>query len=102
MLFIRGEINERLKNGLFWLWGKVGECFFLKVIMLLIVEFSKLRFCYDVCFINLWIWDLFFSFVILKDVYRLVEKDVYMICCDEKLGYDYIKFIRELEEYFGV
>lgn len=25
-----------------------------------------------------------------------------MVCCDEKFGYNYIKFIKELEIYFGI
>lgn len=100
--FIRGEINERLKNGSFRLWGKVGECSLPKVIMPLTVEPSKPRLCHDARFINLWTRDLPFSLDTLKDVHRLVEKDAHMICCDEKSGYDHIKLTRESEEYFGV
>lgn len=100
--FIRKEINERLKNGSFRLWGKVGECSLPKVIMPLTVEPSKPRLCHDARFINLWTRDLPFNLDTLKDVHRLVEKDAYMICCDEKSGYDHIKLTKESEEYFEV
>lgn len=63
--------------------------------MFFIVELSKLCFCYDECYINLWIKDLFFWLEILKDIYCLVDKNVLLIMCDEKLGYSYIKIDEE-------
>lgn len=84
------------------LWGKVGEFCFFYIIMFLIIELNKLCFCYDECYLDFWIKDLLFILDIFIDVYRFVEENVYMVCCDEKFGYDYIKFIKELEIYFGI
>lgn len=38
----------------------------------------------------------------LKYVFRMVEKDMKMIICDEKLGYDYVILCKNFRKYFGI
>ncbi|XP_061163149.1 uncharacterized protein LOC133172302 [Saccostrea echinata] len=100
--FIRKEISERLVNGSLRLWGRVGTSCLPKIIMPLTVEPNKPRLCHDERFLNLWTKDLPFTLDTLKDAHRLVGKHAYMVCCDEKSGYDHIKLTRESEKYFGI
>lgn len=100
--FIRDEIGERLRNGSLRLWGKVGESCLPHIIMPLTIEPNKPRLCHDERYLNLWTKDLPFTLDTLKDVHRLVEENAYMVCCDEKSGYDHIKLTKESETYFGI
>lgn len=84
------------------LWGKVGESCLPHIIMPLTIEPNKPRLCHDERYLNLWTKDLPFTLDTLKDVHRLVEENAYMVCCDEKSGYDHIKLTKESETYFGI
>lgn len=67
-LFIMFIIKDRVRNGLFRIVGKVGYCEFFYLVFLLIVEFNKLRLCYDECFFNCWIKDFFFKLDYIMDL----------------------------------
>lgn len=64
--------------------------------MFLLVELFKLWLCLDGRYLNLWIKDFLFCFEILNDVYRLIDLEVWMVICDEKLGYEYIVLFENL------
>lgn len=60
------------------------------LVMFLIVEFLKFRFCLDVRFLNLWMRDVFFLLDRLVDVLRYVYKSSFVTKCDDKFGYVYV------------
>ena len=70
--------------------------------MPLTVEPTKPRLCHDERFLNLWIKDLPFSLDTLRDVPRLVSKDMYLSSLDDKSGYDHVRLATESYEYFGI
>ena len=100
--FITTTLLDRVENGSLQVWGKVGECMPPRLVMPLTVEPTKPRLCHDERFLNLWIVDSPFSLDTLKDVPRLVTKDMFMTSIDDKSGYDHVHLSRESRPYFGV
>lgn len=100
--FICSELYERILNGSLSVVGKVGECDLPHIIMPLTVEPTKPRLCHDDRYINLWTKDTPFQLENLKHVPRMVEKDVEMITCDEKSGYDHVILCKNSRKYFGI
>lgn len=99
--FIQKEILNRLQSGSIRLWVNFGECELPRVIMPLTIEPSKPRLCHDERYLNLWIKDCPFQLENLKHVPRLVGKDVLMVACDDKSGYDHVRLTLDSETYFG-
>lgn len=89
--FINEQLLEGVNNGSLRVWGKVGECIPPKLILPLVIEESKPRLCHDARFLNLWIKHFQFQLETLRDVHRMVEKDCWMVCFDEKSGYSHVK-----------
>lgn len=100
--FICSELYERILNGSLSVVGKVGECELPHIIMPLTVEPTKPRLCHDDRYINLWTKDTPFQLENLKHVPRMVEKDMKMITCDEKSGYDHVILCKNSRKYFGI
>lgn len=59
-VFICDVLYEKIMLGVIRVFGKVGECEMFYIVMLLIIELSKLRLCYDDRFLNFWVKDFFF------------------------------------------
>ena len=100
--FIVQELNEGLRSGSIRFLGKVGECAPPKVIMPLTVEPSKPRLCHDERFLNLWIKDCPFKVETLKDVNRLIGRNVLIVAFDEKSGYSHLLLSESSQTYFGI
>ncbi|XP_062591418.1 uncharacterized protein LOC134252891 [Saccostrea cucullata] len=100
--FICSELYERIVNGSLSVVGKIGECELPHTIMPLTVEPTKPRLCHDDRYINLWTKDMPFQLENLKHVPRMVEKDMKMITCDEKSGYDHVNLCQNSRKYFGI
>lgn len=101
MDFIFFIILQCFVSGFIFVWGKMGECIFLYLVMLLIVELIKFRFCYDECFLNLWVKDFFFILDYIFNLFRYVGKDFFQIIIDDKSGYDYVCFVENSWKFFG-
>lgn len=100
--FICKALLEKISSGAIRVFGKVGECELPRVIMPLTVEPSKPRLCHDDRYINLWTKYSPFQLETLRDVHRLVDRDAYMVTCDEKSGYDHIKISSSSQTFFGL
>lgn len=73
----------------------MGKCELPHIIMPLTVEPTKPRLSHDDRFIKLWTKDTPFQLENLKHVHMMVEKDMKMITCDEKSGYDQCYFMQK-------
>lgn len=69
--------------------------------MPLTVEPSKPRLCHNQRFLNLLIKDLPFMLDTLKDIHRIIQKNLLMATCDEKYGYYHLKLTESFCLYFG-
>ena len=83
------------------LWGKVGQCTPLHLVLPITVEPSKPHLCNDDRFLNLWIEDRPFSLDSVQHLPKYVHKGFYQTVCDDKSGYDHIKLHPSSRTYFG-
>ena len=65
---------DRLRSGAISLWGKVGECNPPHLVLPLTVEYSELRLCNDDRFLNLWIEDRPFPWIVSNIWIRMFIK----------------------------
>lgn len=100
--FIVKTLEERIENGLLTVLGRVGEVEPPILVMPITIEPSKPRMCHDERFLNLWIKDFPFKLDTLKEVPRMVEKDMFMSSLDDKSGYDHILLKPSCRTYFGI
>ena len=100
--FVTTTLLDRIKNGSLRVWGKVGECEPPHLVMPLTVEPSKPRLCHDERFLNLWICDSPFSLDTLKEVPRVVQRDMFLTSVDDKSGYDHVRVSENSQTYFGI
>ena len=100
--FISSTISQRLANGSISVWGKVGECTPLYLVMPLTVEARKPKLCHDERFLNLWVKDSPFTLDYISNLPRYVGKDSFQTTMDDKSGYDHVRLAENSRKFFGL
>ena len=100
--FISKTVLERVANGSWSVWGKVGEVSPPHLVMPITIEPSKPRMCHGERFLNLWIKDLPFSLDLITDLPRYLHNNSFQTRCDDKSGYDQVRLSPNSRTYFGL
>ena len=84
------SLLDKVANGSFLIWGKVGEVDPPQLVMPITIEPTKPRMCHDESFLNLWIRDYPIPLDYITDLSRCVFYGHFQTTFDEKSGFELV------------
>ena len=96
-----GELlRDKVANGSFLIWGKVGEVDPPQLVMPITIEPTKPRMCHDERFLNLWIKDYPIPLDYITDLSPYVFYGHFQTTFDEKSGFDLVRLHQSWSMFF--
>ena len=95
------SLLDKVANGSFLIWGKVGEVDPPQLVMPITIEPTKPRMCHDESFLNLWIKDYPIPLDYITDLSRCVFYGHFQTTFDEKSGFDLVRLHPSWSTFFG-
>ena len=96
-----GELlRDKVANGFFLIWGKVGEVDPPQLVMPITIEPTKPRMGHDERFLNLWIKDYPIPLDYITDLSRCVFYGHFQTTFDEKSGFDLVRLHQSWSMFF--
>lgn len=92
---------DKVANGSFLIWGKVGDADPPQLVIPIIIEPTKPRMCHDESFLNLWIKDYPISLDYITDLSRCVFYGHFQTTFDEKSEFDLVRLHPSWSTFFG-
>ena len=91
---------DKVANGSFLIWGKVGEVDPPQLVTPITIEPTKPRMCHDERFLNLWIKDYPIPLDYIADLSRCVFYGLFQTTFDVKSGFDLVRLHPSWSTFF--